>query len=327
MRIMESGSHARHPHPVTPIRRRKLSVVLNRTSGTIQQLGVDVVVDGLREIWENLGYEAEITSTSGDDLTPALESARDGSADAVVVAGGDGTVAAAATLLAGHPKPLGILPLGTFNLAARDVGMPMDWKEAASLVVTAPEAQMDLLAVDDKLFLCIMVMGFYPNLMIGRPDYHGSWIVKTVRTLWDALSSAATFPPLNLRITDGDAIHTHRTRVVLVANNDYEDMFGVLPVRRSLDAGYFTVYISTHQTTWGLVKAMAEWVVGGWKQDRQVIAIRSTEVEVNMTHKRRVPLMIDGEFEKIDLPFIVRMKPKALCVLTPHHAKGAHPPA
>ena len=58
--------------------------------------------------------------------------------DAVIVGGGDGTVAAAATIFAGQDKPLGILPLGTFNLAARDVGMPLDWQEAAKLLVTAP---------------------------------------------------------------------------------------------------------------------------------------------------------------------------------------------
>lgn len=288
---------------------------------------METVEAGLREIWEELGCEAEFTRASGDDLTTAIESARDGPSEAVVVAGGDGTVAAAATLLAGHPKPLGILPLGTFNLAARDVGMPMDWKEAAALVVTTPEAQMDLLAVGDKLFMCIMVMGFYPKLMMGRPDYHGNWMVKTVRTLWDALRSAATFPPLNLRITDGTAVHAHRTRVVLVANNDYEDIFGVLPVRRSLDAGYFTIYISTHQTQWGLLKAMGEWVVGGWKQDRQVVAIRSTEVEVNMTRKRRLPVMLDGELEKISLPFVVTLKPKALCVLSPTLSEASQPPA
>lgn len=309
------------------IRRRKLSVVLNTTSGKIQQMGAEVVVDGLSETWERLGCAADITRTTGNDLTAALVEARDGPSEAVVVAGGDGTVAAAAAVLAGHSKPLGILPLGTLNLAARDVGMPMDWKEAASLLVTTPEVQMDLLEVGDKLFMCIMVMGFYPTLMLGRPEYHGSWMVKTVRTLWDALRSAATYPPLNLRITDGETVHSHRTRIVLVANNDYEDIFGILPVRRSLDAGYFTIYISTHQSQWGLVKAMGEWMVGGWKQDCQVIAIRSTEVEVHMPHKRRVAVMIDGELEKMSLPFIVKIKPNALRVLSPHLSHASQTPA
>jgi diacylglycerol kinase family enzyme len=238
------------------IRRRKLSVVLNTTSGKIQQMGSDVVVDGLSETWERLGCAADITRTTGNDLTAALEEARDGPAEAVVVAGGDGTVAAAATVLAGHSKPLGILPLGTLNLGARDVGMPMDWKEAASLLVTTPEVEMDLLAVGDKLFMCIMVMGFYPTLMLGRPEY-----------------------------------------------------------------------ISTHQSQWGLVKAMGEWVVGGWKQDRHVIAVRSTEVEVHMTHKHRVAVMIDGELEKISLPFVVNLKPKALRVLSPHLSDAPQSPS
>lgn len=300
-----------------PRSRGKLTVILNRESGTIMKLGPDLVAEGLGEIFEELGCHAEIRQLAGNEIQAALEAARDGISDAVIVGGGDGTVASAATVFAGHDKPLGILPLGTFNLAARDIGMPLDWKEAARLLVDAPETEMDLLDVNGKLYLCLVVLGFYPAQVMGRPEYHGSWIIKSLRTMFSSLRSAATFPPLDLRLSDGGIIHQHHTRMTLVANNDYEDMFGIIPKRKSLDAGYFTVYILKHQSRFGLLKSCLTWLLGRWKQDKEIATLHATELEIDVKRKRRVAIMMDGEVEKIKVPFSIKLKPKALRVIAP----------
>lgn len=299
------------------VERGKLTVVLNCESGTLLKLGPELVEAGLREIFGELGCDVVIRNVTGNEVTTALEAARQGDAHAVIVGGGDGTVASAAAILAGQEKPLGILPLGTFNLAARDVGMPMDWKEAARLLVTAPVGEMDLLDVEGKLYLCVVVLGFYPALVMGQPEYHGNWIVKTIRTLMDAFRNAATFPPLNLRLNDGESVSTHRTRMALLANNDYEDIFGILPKRRSLDAGYFTLYILKDLSRAGLVRSIFTWLLGRWKQDREITVLRATELQIDEKRKRRLTVMMDGEVEKMSLPFQVTLRPKALRIIAP----------
>lgn len=310
-----------------PESRRKLSIILNRESGTLLTLGPDTVEAGLKEIFEELGCTVEIQQVTGPQVQAALESARDGAADAVIVGGGDGTVATAATVFARHDKPLGILPLGTFNLAARDVGMPLDWQEAARALVTAPVGQMDLLDVEGRLFMCVVVLGFYPALVMGRPEYHGSWIVKSFRTLWDGLRSAATFPPLNLNLTSQGKLQRHRTRIALLANNDYEDIFGIIPRRRSLDGGYFTVYISKHQSRLGLIRSFVAWLLGRWKEDRELTVIQATDMEIDVRRRRRIAVMMDGELEKMNLPFRVKLVPKALWVIAPRLAEETTPDA
>ena len=117
---------------------KTLSVILNVESGALIKLGPEKVEEGLLGVYKESNVKAQIRKVSGRGVRAALEAAREEDTDAVVVGGGDGTVATAATIFAGHKKPLGILPLGTFNLAARDVGMPLDWLEAARLMVTAP---------------------------------------------------------------------------------------------------------------------------------------------------------------------------------------------
>ena len=303
------------------VKRGQLTVVLNREAGTLVSLGPEVVEAGLRRILTDLGCGVEILNVTGNKVEEALRQALRGSADAVVVGGGDGTVASAATIFAGQDKPLGILPMGTFNLAARDVGMSVDWKEAAVQLVTAPVVEADLLDVGGKLYFCMVVLGFYPALVMGQEEYHGNWLVKSVRTLIDATRSMATFPPLNLSLSRNGITESHRTRMALIANNDYQDMFGIIPARSSLDAGYFTVYVSKHRTRLGMARSVLAWLLGRWKQDREIISMRATEMEIDVKRKRRIAVMMDGEVDKIALPFKVSLKPKALRVISPRIEK------
>jgi diacylglycerol kinase family enzyme len=296
---------------------RKFTVVLNRASGTVGRLGPEKVEAGLREILERAGCEVEISSVEGDGIEGALRAAREGDADVVVVGGGDGTVSAAATLFAGQDKPLGVLPLGTFNLAARDVGMPLEWEVAAELLVTAPVVEIDLMEVGGKVSLCVIVLGFYPALALGRPDYHGNWVVKMLRTLWEVSLGAATYPPLDLLLKEGDTVHRLRSRLALLANNDYQDMFGVLPVRQSLDAGHFTVYVSTHHSPPGLIVSGIAWALGRWSEDREIVKLRASELVIDVKRKGSLSVMIDGELKKIVVPFEVKLLPRALRIIAP----------
>lgn len=298
-------------------KRGQLTVVLNCEAGTLVSLGPEQVEAGLREIFAEMGCEVEILNVPGAKVEETLRQALESDADAVVVGGGDGTVATAATIFANHDKPLGILPLGTFNLAARDVGMSMDWEKAAAQLVTAPVVAADLLDVGGKHYFCVVVLGFYPALVMGQEEYHGNWLVKTFRTLMDAIRSMTTFPPLNLHLNQNGSTESHRTRMALIANNDYQDMFGIIPVRSTLDAGYFTVYISKHRTRLGMARTMLAWVLGRWKLDREIISLRATTMEIDVKRKRRLAVMMDGELDKMALPFKVTLQPKALRVISP----------
>lgn len=302
--------------------RKQPAIVLNIESGTIAGIGPDKVVEGLREVFAGEGITAEIDAVPGKEIPDALDRALKGAADFVIIGGGDGTVASAATRLAGQEKPLGILPLGTFNLAARDMGMPLDWKEAALALLDAPVGDMDLLDLDGDLYFCVVVLGFYPALAMGREQYHGSWIVKSWKTMIEIFQSVATFPPLHLTFEDenGEKL-IRRSRMVVIANNDYEDLFGLIPRRSSLDGGFFTVYVSSHRTRWGIFRSFLSWVRGKWKQDREMDFFQAKELEIAVLGRRRLPVMRDGEISKLKLPLKLAIRPKAIRVLAPRLAE------
>lgn len=294
------------------------AVVLNRESGTLSQLGPDAVADELRELLEQHGLTVDLACVPGADMAAALKRAVEGPADLVFIGGGDGTVASAATLLAGTIKPLAVLPLGTFNLAARDFGVPLLWQEAVISLLKAPVAEVDALEIEGQLYLCVAVLGFYPALALGRPEYHGSWLVKAWRTAVDTFRSALESPRLELELVDEHGqVTRHRTRMALMVNNDYEDLFGLVPRRQSLDSGWLTAYISTHRTRWGMARAVLAWVFGKWKQERELTMLRARRLRLRARRERRLPVMMDGEIKKLRLPFEIILRPKALRVLVP----------
>ena len=296
---------------------KRVAVVLNRESGTIATLGPDTVADRLRQALAEKGAEAEIECVPGAEVTAALERAAASDAEVVWVGGGDGTVASAATRLAGSEKPLGVLPLGTFNLAARDLNVPLDLEEAVAALLQAPAAEVDALEINGSLYLCVVVLGFYPALALARPEYHGSWLVKTGRTALDVLRGAAQAARLELELTDEHGRPTvRRTRMALMVNNDYEDLFGLVPRRQSLDAGWFTTYISTHRTRWGMARAVLAWVLGRWKQEKELTVFHCRRLRINAARHHRLPVMMDGELARLPLPFEIILRPKALRMLS-----------
>ncbi|QIF04802.1 diacylglycerol kinase family protein [Roseimicrobium sp. ORNL1] len=299
----------------------KATVVLNRESGAVSSLGPETLVEDLKAEFLKNGITATVHLVKGSELEATLKQARDDDSDAVVVGGGDGTVAAAAALLAGGDKPLGVLPFGTFNIVARDLNIPLDWQEAVAALATASPTRMDLMEVNGGLYCCVCVLGFFPALKMAQPEHHGNWVVRTLQTCWLGLRSMATFPPLDLKLMlDGKEIH-RRTRFALLANNDYEEMFGLIPKRKSINGGYFTIYVSNHRTNIGMTRALISWILGRFKQDKELTIFHTDELDIVVRRKGVIPVMVDGEVKKLTSPLKIRTRPQELCVLAPAETK------
>src|SRR5207248_6027529 len=86
----------------------------------------------------------------------------------VIVGGGDGTVAAAAAALAATETLLGILPLGTLNHFARDLGLPLNINEAVRLIASGPERRVDVAEMNGRIFINNSAIGLYPLMVIDR---------------------------------------------------------------------------------------------------------------------------------------------------------------
>ena len=112
------------------------------------------------------------SSSGGSELKQlaeaALESAKAGEIDAVVVGGGDGSIRTVAGVLAGSEVPLGILPLGTLNHFAKDLGIPLHLGEAAEVIAKGAQRDVDLAEVNGETFINNSWIGIYPYMVLDR---------------------------------------------------------------------------------------------------------------------------------------------------------------
>ena len=147
----------------------KAIVLLNAAAG---QAAANSAADARhREVAAALAahnIQADLRPAEGAKLADAAKAAIDEHPDAVIAVGGDGTVSAVASALAGSDVPMGVIPLGTLNHFAKDLGLPLDLTEAARVVAARNVAQVDVGRVNDRLFVNNSSIGLYPQVVRKR---------------------------------------------------------------------------------------------------------------------------------------------------------------
>jgi diacylglycerol kinase (ATP) len=144
-------------------KRKWILVVLNPSAG---QSGVDLRL--VNRIIHNAGmdWEMGITNTFGDGGRLAARAVAEG-ASLVAACGGDGTISDVATGLLGSDVPLAILPNGTGNVLAKDLGIPLDLSGACNLMVSpqAPRRLVDIGSENERLFLLRLGVGLEAEIV------------------------------------------------------------------------------------------------------------------------------------------------------------------
>src|SRR5512141_2280718 len=142
------------------------AVIINRESGS----GHDSEwADTLAAKFRAHGVQAEITlADNGDEIARAVRDAIAAGVQTVVAGGGDGTINEVASLLVGTKLTLGVLPLGTLNHFAKDLGVPLDLEGAVRTVVQGRVAEVDVGEVNGRVFVNNSGLGIYPQIVAER---------------------------------------------------------------------------------------------------------------------------------------------------------------
>ncbi|WP_424810476.1 diacylglycerol/lipid kinase family protein [Roseococcus sp. YIM B11640] len=184
-----------------------------------------------------LGAGAVLAETAGpgDARRLAAEAARAGH-ECVVAAGGDGTIAEVAAGLAGSEAALGILPFGTANVLALELGLPRGAENAARIILAGREALLHPGLAGDRLFVQMLGAGFDAAVVHGLPlplkrrFGKAAYVWQTLREL-----TCHTYPPLRFRADGG---HWEEAVSLIVTNGRlYAGRFLVAPDASPLEPG------------------------------------------------------------------------------------------
>jgi diacylglycerol kinase family enzyme len=250
-----------------------------------------------------------------------LEAYLDAGARRVVVLGGDGTVRSVAALLLGRDVPLGIVPLGTANLLARDLGVPLVPEVAVGMQATARVHHIDVARCNDEPFLCAAMFGLTTNLARAREAARG---IGTWRMLPRVLRKAYwllkryPFHRVHLRLDDAPA--TLSTRALLVSNNPLEPRAGLHPARTALDTGRLGVYGVREGPLYDLPRLVLTLLAGAWTREPRVFHRICRHARIDTQRPLRTTALLDGERTQFRSPLKFDSLPGALPVLVPDPA-------
>jgi diacylglycerol kinase family enzyme len=257
----------------------------------------------------------------GDDPATLAREAVAAGADAVGVAGGDGSLGLVAAVAVERDVPFVCVPVGTRNHFAHDLGLDRADPLAALSAFTGPERRIDVGMVGGRMFLNNVSLGAYADV-VAEPGYRARKLATAQVVLQAAVRGERARLAVEFREPDG-RLH-QEVLVLLVANNKYQlQHASQLGARERLDDGVLQVSALRARTGAALAGVVARVAFGragtgaAWAQwDTTALRVDSNLPEL--------PAGVDGEAVVLSTPLEFRILPRALRVLVPGRLR---PPA
>ena len=290
----------------TPVRRRLL-ILHNPLSGRDRIHHLAAVVSGL----EREGAALTIVApTAFSQLSArAAEALASGGYDAIVAAGGDGTIRTVAGALAGTAMPLGVIPLGTANVLAGELDLPRRPDQIARMLMHGPQTTIACGLVDGLAFLLMVGAGF-DAAVLARLDHAWKHKVGKLAYVGPVLRELVRRPRSFEAVIDGKRVTC--TWLIVANASRYAGRFLLAPGREMTAPGFDAVVV-TAPTRLRLLRVLLAIAAGHTTASGDAEIIRCREVEVLLGQD--VPIQIDGDLtampslrigaEKIPLRLIV----------------------
>jgi diacylglycerol kinase family enzyme len=271
----------------------------------------------------NRGIEA-IVLNKGDDLVQLAEDAVARGTDVIGMAGGDGSQALVADVARRHGLPLVVIPAGTRNHFALDLGLDRDDVVGAlDAFGEAVERTIDLATVNGRVFVNNASLGIYARI-VQSPEYRDAKLRTAAAMLPDLIGPSAE--PFGLRYLGPDGEERDDAQMILVSNNPYQlDDLDGRGTRERIDLGVVGVL------------AMR---IGGAAEAEQLVGLNAigqirrfrgwgewTARRFQIDSDAPIEIGIDGESLTMDPPLVFESMPAALRVRLPGHASGRSPAA
>ncbi|MDQ2892342.1 MAG: hypothetical protein M3R64_04515 [Pseudomonadota bacterium] len=300
-----------------------IPVLVNRTGGTAAAMG-DGLADAVEQAFEKTGTAIDLRLVEGDDLKDAVRAAV--GAPIIVVGGGDGTLGGAADIVADSGAALGVLPLGTRNHLAQELGIPLDLAGAAAVIAAGRTRRIDLARANGHGFINNASIGLYPSLVEFRDaerERHPmpKWLAAVPATF-------ATLKRLRHHRLRLDLPGSHReivTPMLFVGNNCYTLAAGRVGQREALDGGTLSVFAVARSSRMALIGLALRTLIGRADSAHDFAAIGECDTLRVDGGSHDVSVALDGEVVRLSLPIAFTINAGALRVVAPLESGAATP--
>jgi diacylglycerol kinase (ATP) len=297
-------------------------VIINPIAGPGRHRTLDRCAATAQSVLATHGYSADVAVTaSPTDASRHAREAVELGATLVVAWGGDGTINGAASALAGTSVPLGIVPGGSGNGLARDLGLPRDPARALSVAATGRERVIDAGDLDGSLFFNIAGIGVDAEIAarIAQPGARRGltgYVIATVQELRHYEPQVYA-----IRIADDRTDRTSASRgatferkallVALANSRQYGNGAKIAPQAR-LDDGAIDLVVVDARPMWNLVSRLPAFFLGTLEDSPDLLMRRAASLTISA--RRPIRFHVDGEPRTGPETVTLRVHPGALRV-------------
>ena len=233
-----------------------------------------------------------------------------------VAAGGDGTINSVIQPLIHTDAILGVIPAGTYNHFAKDLGIPLSWREALEVVVSGATRPIDTARINERFFVNNISMGLYPEL-VARREEKGRDYPRWKARLYAAFGTLQKFPHVAVTLDSEHHQEVIRTHVLMISNNSYDlSRLGIEAPRLALEEGRLSVYWLPHMPRLALTRFVAHYLAGRVREAPGFRSFRTSRIKVDSS-KHHLHIGVDGEVVTMATPLLITIAPQSLSVKVP----------
>jgi len=249
------------------------------------------------------------------DLTTMIRARMSEGQKLFVAAGGDGTVHHVVQALVNSEAALGVIPIGTYNHFAKDLGIPLDWRAALETAVNGATQQIDAARANERFFVNNLSLGLYPE-MVARREERGRDYPRWKARLLAAYGTFRKYPHVTLTVESEHHHEVVRTHVFMVSNNRYDlSRIGVDAPRERMTEGRLSVYWLPHLPRIALMKFVAHYLAGRVHAAPGFRSFRTLRMKVQS--RKALHVGLDGELFEMATPIVITIVPQSLLVKVP----------
>jgi diacylglycerol kinase family enzyme len=289
-----------------------IDVLLNGHAGKQNATAATQVSDAFRAI----GSSVRVRVVDGAALAQTATDAIKSGSTTIVAAGGDGTVSTVAAAVAGTGATLGVIPLGTLNHFAKDIGIPLDLAKAVETIVAGRTMAVDVGDLNGRSFVNNASVGMYASLISERAALQRDGLGKWVAHAFAAMRVWRRYRHLRVVLHAEAGAQTVRTPFVFVGNNEYQLSGIELGGRKDLAGGRLHVCMAPGLTRGGVARLIVTAMFGDVCSLDGFESFTTPELGLD-AGVPSIHATVDGEVVPMTNPLTFRIRPGALQVIVP----------
>ena len=294
-------------------RRGGISVIINERSGISPRPDAGAEIQSL---FAKAGAQVRLERVRdpGDIAARARQAASRG--DVLVAAGGDGTINSIAGVAVETNATLGIVPMGTLNHFAKDLGLPLNLDAAVRVSVDGHVRLVDVAEVNGRVFVNNSSVGLYPRMVWERDGELRRGRSKLTAFTIAMLRTWRNYQMIAAHLDVDGRRAVVRTPFVFIGNNEYKAEGFRLGGRSSLDGGRLSVFVAPECGQFEILTLPLRALVNRLDRRFPFARFLADTVSVDLG-RRRLSVALDGEVALMRPPLVYRIRPRALRATVP----------